>query len=421
MKGLPIVVATLLMLLVMPRVVRAEADAGVVAGDAGDEAGDSGTPSRDGGPEAVDGGRPRHRPEARPIPPELLPRVEAQLGVEQVELGQVIPMTITVHHSPGARVHLRQLRELGPFELLGSSQHEAPTSGEEGPTQVMELQLISFEVGELEVPAVELMVVLSDGRTGSVTTPVLSVRVTDPLANENDPQPRADHAPRPVMTTDKRALWVGGFVGALLLAILLGMAIGKLRARRRPKPAPPPPPPRPPEDVALEKLEAAEKSGWLEEGEVKTFHVAVSEAVREYLGGRYGFDSLELTTEELLGQLAGVTIRGVTRHEIEAFLFDTDLVKFAKWRPDLTRSSALLDDAYRIVRETTRAEQLQPRSATIEAKGAAKVETETQREDVAERGGQSEPDAPLERDEQPDEGETSKPRDGREAGGSDEA
>ena len=60
------------------------------------------------------------------------------------------------------------------------------------------------------------------------------------------------------------------------------------------------PPPRPPEEVAFEKLEAAERSGWLEEGEVKLFHVAVSEAVREYLGGRYGFDSLEQTTEELL-------------------------------------------------------------------------------------------------------------------------
>ena len=61
----------------------------------------------------------------------------------------------------------------------------------------------------------------------------------------------------------------------------------------------PPPPPRPPEEVALEKLGAVKTSGMLERGEIKEFHISVSEAIREYLGGRYGFDSLELTTEEL--------------------------------------------------------------------------------------------------------------------------
>ena len=102
----------------------------------------------------------------------------------------------------------------------------------------------------------------------------------------------------------------------------------------------------------------------LERGEIKELHVAVSEAVREYLGGRYGFDSLELTTEELLGEVDRVALRGIGREELVAFLGETDMVKFAKWRPDEERSRQLLASAYDIVRRTTAAE-MAARAATV--------------------------------------------------------
>lgn len=384
----------LLLGLVVPALGVAQVDGG--PSDDGSETveADSGDLLSDGAVEEIDGGSGRQQPEPDTIPQELLPRVEASLEVEEVELGQVLPMSITVHSRPGARVHLKQLREIGPFELLDSTRREeAPSEEGDAPSIVMELELITFEVGQLEVPPVELMVVLRDGRTGSVETPILTVLVTDPLANENDPQPRADHPPRSVMTTDQRALWAFGIGGALLLAILLGMVIGKLRSRRRPKPAPPPPPPRPPEEVALEKLEAIERSDWLEEGEIKTYHIAVSEAVREYLGGRYEFDSLELTTTELLLQLDAVTIRGVTRNEIESFLFETDLVKFAKWRPDDEWSKGQLEEAYRIVRKTTSAAQIvvpTTRPKEKERQGESSESTSDEAQDDADHGGSHE-------------------------------
>lgn len=383
----------LLLGLIVPALGLAQIDGGLMGDGSVEGAADSGDLLSDGSVEAIDGGARRRQPEADPIPEELLPRVEARLEVEEVELGQVLPMSITVRSRPGARVHLKQLREIGSFELLDSTRREEASSEGEEPSIVMELKLITFEVGQLEVPPVELMVVLRDGRTGSVSTPTLTVRVTDPLANENDPESRSDHPPRPVMTTDQRALWAFGIGGALLLAILFGMVIGKLRSRRRPKPAPPPPPRRPPDEVALEKLEAIERSDWLEEGEIKTYHIAVSEAVREYLGGRYGFDSLELTTTELLLELDGATIRGVTRNEIESFLFETDLVKFAKWRPDDSGSKEQLEEAYRIVRKTTSAPQIEvptERGETRKRPGDRTKSRTDETQDDADEGGSHE-------------------------------
>ncbi len=355
-------------------------DAGVVATDGGvANSGDSGSESS-----SSDAGSTPRRPaaKARPIPQDRLPRVEVRLGAEKVELGQVIPLEIAVHARPGDKIHLRETRRFGRFELIDRRRREG-TPGE-GPSETLELDLLSFRIGQLEIPAIELLVVLADGRTGSVSTEPLPLRITDPLGNENDPEPRADHAPRPVLTTDRRALWIGGILAALILAAILGAVIGRLRARRSPPPGPPPPPPRPPEEVALEKLDVARDSDWLEGGEIKLFHVAVSEALREYLGGRYGFDSLEMTTEELTGILEGIDIRGVSDRELQSFLRETDMVKFAKWRPDVGHSRELLERAYDIVSRTTAAE------LAHEIRPKAKKKAQVAKEAVAVRpeGGQ---------------------------------
>ena len=349
------VVAVVALVALAPRAAAAES-----AADAGPAAPGSSTPSADAGPgpdAAADASAARPRPAARPIPPERLPRVEAALGSAEVELGAVATLSIAVTtKAPGDRVHLRGQDALGPFEIL-DRRRSVVSSGPRGTSERLELDLAAFEAGRLEVPPVELMVVLGDGRTGSVSTSPLPLAVTDPLANEHDPQPRGEHPPIAVYTTDTRALWAAAILGGLLLAGLAGLLVGRLRARAAPKPAPPPPPPRPPEEVALEKLRAAEKSGMLERGEVKEFHVAVSEAVREYLGGRYRFDSLELTTEELIAEMDRATLRGMSREELVRFLGETDLVKFAKWRPDLERSWALLRMAVEVVHRTTEAER----------------------------------------------------------------
>jgi len=302
------------------------------------------------------------QPRRPPIPQERLPRVEASLESEEVELGAVAKLHIAVTREEGDRVHIKGLRRLGRFEVLDRNRRDGQ-GGAEYPTEWLDLDLMAFEHGELEVPPVELMVVLDDGRTGSVSTVGLTLRVTDPLANEHAPAPKADHPPRPVLTTERRLLWTAGIVAGLLVAGLLGLALGRIRRKRKPKPGPPPPPPRPPEDVALEKLEELERSGMLDREEIKDFHVGVSEAVREYLGGRYRFDSLELTTEELLAEVDRATLRGVTREELVSFLGETDMVKFAKWRPDVERSRSLLVSAFDIVRRTTQADLL-ARTAT---------------------------------------------------------
>jgi hypothetical protein len=120
---------------------------------------------------------------------------------------------------------------------------------------------------------------------------------------------------------------------------------------------PPPPPPRPPWEVALEKLDEVRHAGLLETGRFSEYFDRVNDALRSYLGARYGFDGLESTTDEIMHAMAAVPHFGLALPEILGFLQDCDLVKFANMTPTDEECTKALDAGERIVRATMPKEQ----------------------------------------------------------------
>ena len=158
-------------------------------------------------------------------------------------------------------------------------------------------------------------------------------------------------------------------VGALL-------AYFGYRYAKRPKPVPPPPPRRPPWELALEQLDEVRHAGLLDARRHAEYFDRVSDAVRGYLGARFGFDGLESTSDEILAALrkqaggfvrletamidatepanarAGAPSPGVPIDEIRRFLGDCDLVKFANLKPAPEQCSSALMLGEHIVRST---------------------------------------------------------------------
>ena len=60
----------------------------------------------------------------------------------------------------------------------------------------------------------------------------------------------------------------------------------------------------------------------------------VSDVVGEYLGGRFDFDGLETTTDEMLSSLRARGAQLAIQQEVGQYLNRCDLVKFAKVVPD---------------------------------------------------------------------------------------
>jgi hypothetical protein len=264
-----------------------------------------------------------------PLPAAHQPRLRLEVTPrEGLMTGDLVHVSLRADALVGDDVTVPQ-QSFAPFEAHAKRARVEPArDGRQ--TYVFELDLLALEPGDHTLPAMRIRVVTADGTVGSVKTDPVQIRIRSVLGNEPDAQPKP--ATQPVLVTFLVVRWWS----------------------RRAKPALPPPPARPPWDVALEKLDAVRREArqLLTDGRERELVSRVSDALREYLGGRYGFDGLESTTDEILARLKNIDVRGVSREEIAALLGDSDLVKFAKAVPDESQCEAILAGTYRVVRAT---------------------------------------------------------------------
>jgi hypothetical protein len=288
-----------------------------------------------------------------PLPEAHRPRLQAELTPrEGVVTGELLHLTLRANALEGDDVTVPQ-QSFAPLEAHARRVRTEPARDGRR-THVFELDLLALEPGEHTLPALKLRVVTADGTVGSVRTEPIRFRVRSVLGNEPNAQPKAPTQPVVVMQDDYTLAWVLGALGVVLITALLTW-LGLRWWSRRAKPAAPPPPPRPPWERALEQLDALRQDArrLMAEGREREFVARTSDTLREYLGGRYGFDGLESTTDEILARLRKADVRGVSREEIAALLGDADLVKFAKAVPDEAQCEAILAGAYRVVRATS--------------------------------------------------------------------
>jgi hypothetical protein len=203
----------------------------------------------------------------------------------------------------------------------------------------------------LTLPPLPVAMARASGEVRTLCTIPHRVLLEDPIANTPAARPKGN--PKPLRQLEE---WVAakyatfGALAALLLAALVAWLVSLWR--RMPRPVPPPPPPRPPWDVALEELFDVRVAQLVEQGRFAEHFDRVSDAVRRYLGARYGFDGLETTTREAMSALRRVSPRIVVLSEVDAFLQNADLVKFAKLTPTEGECHAALGGAEAIVRRT---------------------------------------------------------------------
>jgi hypothetical protein len=263
------------------------------------------------------------------------------------------------------------------------------------------------------LPPLPVAVARANGEIATVCTHPHGIVVEDPIANAPNAMPKANPgglAQREEWTALKKAL-LWGTLGVILGAALALAIWKKLTA---PKPAPPPPPPRPPWEVALEELDAVRRAGLLEMDRYTEHFDRTSDALRRYLGARFGFDGLESTTDEILAALkkraggfirfeaqgagiAGVPLPGVSFHRVARFLRECDLVKFANLTPTPEQCAASIMTGEQIVRGTM----------PFSSGGAVIEEAPVEKEPVATAPVVAKTRSPYEPPETPDDGGSS--------------
>ncbi|MCX6335175.1 MAG: hypothetical protein NT092_12900 [Bacteroidia bacterium] len=105
--------------------------------------------------------------------------------------------------------------------------------------------------------------------------------------------------------------------------------------------------------IAFRELEKLKNEQLWQKGEVKLYYSRLTEIVRQYLENRYNVYSLEMTTSETLEALLKT---GFKRDEsfasLKLVLNGSDLVKFAKYKPEPSENEQHFQDSWQFV-ETT--------------------------------------------------------------------
>jgi hypothetical protein len=222
-------------------------------------------------------------------------------------------------------------------------------------------QLAAFEVGGLEVPALEFALSRGGVRATIATEPArVEIRSVLPAASGEEKRPElADLKPPATIEPDFRPLVVAAVVlcGLLLATGIFWWLHRRYASRFAAVPAPTDPFKRlPPHVWAYAELQKLLERRVSDATEVAPFFSDLSRIIKLYLGGRYRVDLLELTTAETLPRLLEVGIPDEPLRIARELLERCDRVKFARELPEAVLCRACVDAAYRVVDATKPAE-----------------------------------------------------------------
>jgi hypothetical protein len=275
--------------------------------------------------------------------------VAARIDHAVAHVGDPITLTITTVAKRGVPVNLPNVLELDPFSVLDRADAETDL-GDGRVRREFTVKIAAYEPGPQTVPAVEVTYLGPGGDVRQTRTQPVELKIASLIANEPEPAMKENAAPVAVLKQDLRLVYLaGGLFAALLGGLITWLIVRRFRQRVIVRPGPPP---RPAHEVALERLDRLGSYGFLENADNRPFYFSVSEIIRDYLGGRFGFDSLELTTDELMAELHRRAGHELVLAEIGRWLSACDLVKFAKVSPSATEARGTLELAIRIVEST---------------------------------------------------------------------
>ena len=109
----------------------------------------------------------------------------------------------------------------------------------------------------------------------------------------------------------------------------------------------------PPHILAERQLSQLKNSNLLESGEIKAFHFELSEVLRRYFEGRFGYAATDKTFDEIKREVSSIS--GVEAMHKQAFLDvlrETEVVKFTDHNPGREKSLSILDSSVEFVAGT---------------------------------------------------------------------
>jgi hypothetical protein len=193
----------------------------------------------------------------------------------------------------------------------------------------------------------------NDGIASRIVTEKIEVAVTSLLSQAADQAEIKDIKPPLALAPDRARFLAGGLVLLLLMLAAAGLLYWKKKSGKELPAALLPGP----GEIALQELDRLLAEDLLSRGEIKSFHLRISDILRRYIENRFGLQAPERTTEEFLLELSRTRSRKnalLGRHKVllADFLYQCDLVKFARHQPTRAESEKTVSICRKFIQKT---------------------------------------------------------------------
>ncbi len=256
--------------------------------------------------------------------------ITPKLDRTTIKIGEPIQYEVKIDYKEGDKIVFPTISDSLNYhiEVLGKKLDTIKTDGKS--EIVQHLQLTGYNVGKFSIPSLSIQ---KNGE--NLTTKKLEIEIQDIAV---DTTKNAIFPIKPVMEEEYsigdywNKYWLYGiialilFIIAIVLVVLYIRAKSKLSGKDLYKT---------PYDEAKTSLKALDAKKYLKRGEQKEYYTQLSFIVRRYLGRVYNFSALEILSDDLVKYIS--TKQDILPEDIQKFkqfLYDADLVKFAKQQFD---------------------------------------------------------------------------------------
>jgi hypothetical protein len=185
-------------------------------------------------------------------------------------------------------------------------------------------------------------------------TEEIEITVTSLLPeNAGDLQIKDIKPPEELPLDKNKLLWLAGSILLIIILVVAGFVYWrKTRAKKEVVMVQ-----ASPDEIAFQELDTLLAENLLSRGEIKLFHLRISDILRRYIENRFGLKAPERTTEEFLTELTRdmqmqKALLGDHKRLLGEFLNQCDLVKFAKHEPSIEESGKTVTVCREFIEET---------------------------------------------------------------------
>lgn len=265
-----------------------------------------------------------------------LGQIDTKIDTAHIKIGEPIHYTLTVPLHAKGRVTLPKLKDTLSFHIEILDQKIDTILMGEKKNLVQHLTITSFDPGEFLIRSLPIIINEDTLLSHSFQIKVDEVKI--------DSANLAGFPIKPIMEEEYTwkdywdKYWLYFLVGALVFLSLLIVAILFLRDKKRKDILAKTP--KTPYDEAKDALKTLDKKNYLGKGQFNPYYSELSFVLRRYLGKVYHFSSLELLSDDLVDHFQKTThLEKSEVDQLKEFLYESDLVKFAKAIPDETQNA----------------------------------------------------------------------------------